>query len=201
MSIDSTTDLYRYFDAEGRLLYVGISFSAIARAAQHRESTGWWCDVARMHVEHLPTRSDALDAERQAIRTEQPLHNVVHNGKISAAKLERQMRCNDPAETRRVIREMEADTYTFVGKYFLTPPDDGQFPRVNRQGQVIGEPSSEMYVIQLYSWSDGRPTTQEIVGFDGMCGWRFYETHQKWLDAGEVGMRANDAHEDGRLGA
>ena len=201
MSTDSTTDLYRYFDAEGRLLYVGISFSAIARAAQHREDKGWWQDVARMHVEHLPTRSDAVNAERHAIRTEQPLHNVVHNGKISAAKLERQMRRNDPAEVRRVIKEMEADTYTFVGKYFLTPPDEGEFPCVNRQGRVVGEPSSETYVIQLYSWWDGRPTTQEIVSFDGMRGWRFYETHQRWLDAGEIGMRANDLEADGRLGA
>ena len=83
MSTDSTTDLYRYFDAEGRLLYVGISFSAIARAAQHREDKGWWQDVARMHVEHLPTRSEAVAAERQAIQSEQPLHNVMHNGKAT----------------------------------------------------------------------------------------------------------------------
>lgn len=34
--LPTPTDLYRYFDAEGRLLYVGISLSAIApsRAAQ-----------------------------------------------------------------------------------------------------------------------------------------------------------------------
>jgi hypothetical protein len=77
MSIDSTTDLYRYFDAEGRLLYVGISFSAIARAAQHRKSKGWWRDVANMTIEHLPTRAAALDAERNAIIGEKPAHNIV----------------------------------------------------------------------------------------------------------------------------
>jgi len=80
MSTDSTTtDLYRFYDADERLLYVGISLSAIGRAAQHRSEKNWWCDVARMHVEHLPTRSTAMHAEREAIRSERPIHNVVHN--------------------------------------------------------------------------------------------------------------------------
>ena len=78
MNHDST-DLYRYFDAEGRLLYVGISFSAIARAAQHRQLKGWWRDVANMTVTHLLTRRDAEQAEREAIITEKPIHNVSHS--------------------------------------------------------------------------------------------------------------------------
>lgn len=73
---DGNTDLYRYYDAEGRLLYVGISFSAIARAAQHRSGKGWWPQVANMTVEHLPTRQDALEAERVAILTERPIYNI-----------------------------------------------------------------------------------------------------------------------------
>ena len=75
-----TTDLYRYYDSDGRLLYVGISFSAIARAAQHRSDKGWWRDVDRMTVERMPTRCDAEVAERHAIINEKPLHNVVWNG-------------------------------------------------------------------------------------------------------------------------
>ena len=73
------TDLYRYYDAAGRLLYVGISFNAIARAIQHRAHKDWWVDVVRMEVEHLPTRADALEAEREAVRLERPLHNVALN--------------------------------------------------------------------------------------------------------------------------
>ena len=78
------TDLYRYFDAEGRLLYVGISFSAIARASQHRSGKGWWVQVANMTVEHLSTREEATEAERVAILTERPIHNIA--GRVAPRK-------------------------------------------------------------------------------------------------------------------
>lgn len=71
------TDLYRYFDADGRLLYVGISFSAVARAAQHRQDKTWWTEFTRMEVERFSTRRAALDAELAAIRNENPVHNVI----------------------------------------------------------------------------------------------------------------------------
>jgi hypothetical protein len=80
MSSNASTDLYRYYDADGQLLYVGISLSAVARASQHRSEKGWWRDVARMTVEHLPSRAEAVAAELEAIRTEAPIHNVAGNG-------------------------------------------------------------------------------------------------------------------------
>ena len=77
------TDLYRYYDADGRLLYIGISLNAVARATQHRADKHWWNDVARMTVEKIPgDRRHALEVERRAIRDEGPLHNVVHNGQF-----------------------------------------------------------------------------------------------------------------------
>lgn len=72
-------DLYRYFDASGTLLYVGISLHAAQRASEHRKDKAWWSDVASMTIQHLPTRSAALKAERVAIVNERPLHNVIHN--------------------------------------------------------------------------------------------------------------------------
>jgi hypothetical protein len=73
------TDLYRYFDKDDRLLYVGISFHAAARASQHKADKPWWPQSVRMEIEHLPTREAALAAEANAIRTEAPLHNVMGN--------------------------------------------------------------------------------------------------------------------------
>lgn len=74
------TDLYRFYDAEGTLLYVGISKSAIARMAQHADDKSWWHDVARMEVERIAGhRRTAEQAERHAIATEKPKHNIVHN--------------------------------------------------------------------------------------------------------------------------
>lgn len=69
------TDLYRHFDKDGRLLYVGISFRAIVRQAAHSNAAPWWDDVATITVERFETRKAAKSAERRAIETEKPLHN------------------------------------------------------------------------------------------------------------------------------
>lgn len=83
---EGPTDLYRYFDASGRLLYVGISLSAVARATQHRHTSGWWGEFASMTRQTFPTREAALEAERTAIIAEGPPHNVVHNRKNRLAE-------------------------------------------------------------------------------------------------------------------
>lgn len=73
---DDRTALYRYFDAEGRLLYVGIAFNPIARQSQHRSAAAWYGSLDRMSAEWFATRREALDAERRAISSEDPLHNI-----------------------------------------------------------------------------------------------------------------------------
>lgn len=74
-----TCQLYRHFDADGRLLYVGISLSAVARLSQHANGSHWSKAITRVEVETHPSRDAALAAERAAILAEKPLHNVVHN--------------------------------------------------------------------------------------------------------------------------
>jgi predicted GIY-YIG superfamily endonuclease len=70
--------VYRLFDAEDRLLYVGCSDCVECRLDQHRLSKRWFGDIARHTVDEFPTRREALAAERVAIQTETPLHN--HDG-------------------------------------------------------------------------------------------------------------------------
>lgn len=72
------TSLYRHFDASGTLLYVGISKGAIARLQAHEGSSHWANQIARVTIARHPTRDAALAAERMAIRSEGPLHNIVH---------------------------------------------------------------------------------------------------------------------------
>lgn len=74
----SRTALYRLFDATGRLLYVGISRSVVMRMADHSRRA-WWPNVHSTTFEIFADRAAAADAEREAIRSEQPLHNVVHS--------------------------------------------------------------------------------------------------------------------------
>ncbi|MFF8840492.1 GIY-YIG nuclease family protein [Streptomyces sp. NPDC015130] len=74
------TALYRFFDAESRLLYVGITSRLRVRMTEHaRDYAGtWWPEVDKRSVDWYPTRTDAGQAERTAIKDEQPLHNVLH---------------------------------------------------------------------------------------------------------------------------
>ena len=71
-----TTSLYRFFDPEGRLLYVGISGVVVIRLHQHAREKGWWTEVVAVMVDHFPTREAARAAELQAIRDEKPKYNV-----------------------------------------------------------------------------------------------------------------------------
>ena len=76
------TTLYRFFDADDRLLYVGIAGNPGRRFHQHAngpDGKPWWSHVARSTMEHFDTREEAAAAEVAAIVTEHPLHNVAHN--------------------------------------------------------------------------------------------------------------------------
>jgi hypothetical protein len=72
----SETTLYRLFDQDGELLYVGISGRWVRRLASHAARQGWWDDVASVTRQPFPSRSEALEAEAAAIRQERPRYNV-----------------------------------------------------------------------------------------------------------------------------
>jgi predicted GIY-YIG superfamily endonuclease len=67
--------LYRHFDKDGKLLYVGISISVIQRLSQHRRSR-WFGEIASITIEKFPSRRDAARAEMVAIRKECPRFNI-----------------------------------------------------------------------------------------------------------------------------
>ncbi len=71
--------LYRFYDEQDRLLYVGISLTLIIRMSSHRATKNWWRDVSRVRVQHYPNRDAATAAEAIAIRGEKPLHNIQHS--------------------------------------------------------------------------------------------------------------------------
>lgn len=70
------TALYRLFDSNGQLLYIGITYQPEARWKAHAATKAWWPDVARKSMEWHDTRPIAEAAEVAAIRAELPLHNV-----------------------------------------------------------------------------------------------------------------------------
>lgn len=72
------TSLYRFFDAEGTLLYVGLTHRLNDRLTAHKRQKAW-DQVARIDVEHFADRFEAELAEVRAIREESPAWNVTHN--------------------------------------------------------------------------------------------------------------------------
>lgn len=69
--------LYRFFDQDGDLLYVGITNNPGRRWSQHRADKPWWSEVHHIEMEHHADRESVLRAEATAIRAERPRHNVI----------------------------------------------------------------------------------------------------------------------------
>lgn len=70
------TALYRHFDKDGVLLYVGIAINPIARLVDHRKDAHWFRDIRRVEIEYFADRKAALLAETEAIVRERPRFNL-----------------------------------------------------------------------------------------------------------------------------
>lgn len=73
------TALYRMFDDDGALLYIGVAAVFGKRWTEHAHSQSWWGEVRRQMVEWYPDRDSAEDAEEEAIGAEHPRYNITHN--------------------------------------------------------------------------------------------------------------------------
>jgi predicted GIY-YIG superfamily endonuclease len=72
---DRPTAVYRFYDGEERLLYVGITFSLGLRFAQHERGSEWWRHQRSVKVVWRESRTLAAAEERAALRSEKPIHN------------------------------------------------------------------------------------------------------------------------------
>lgn len=73
-----TTGLYRIYDHDMRLLYVGISDYPQHRIQTHSNTAPWWMLAQLESLEWLETRKQAESAEQRAARFEGPLYNSVY---------------------------------------------------------------------------------------------------------------------------
>jgi hypothetical protein len=73
--------LYRVFDADGALLYAGISGAPLSRLASHKGRAAWYQQAARVELQWFGCRVDAIAAENKVIAEESPLHNKLSPGK------------------------------------------------------------------------------------------------------------------------
>ena len=114
--------LYRMFDKQDRLLYVGISKSALERFTQHAAEKAWIGEVVRVEIQTIEcSRAQIFERERQAIAQENPVYNVaavpgMHHvvvAKLRAARDRKRAetgRCEGPRPFGELPGEAEALT-------------------------------------------------------------------------------------------
>jgi excinuclease UvrABC nuclease subunit len=100
------TALYRYFDRQGELLYIGISKTPIIRLSTHQCQKNWEFDIASITIAYFETRPRAVNAERLAIRAENPRYNIQGKGQPYIAGRNRKPRTEE--EKREAERQKKA---------------------------------------------------------------------------------------------
>ena len=83
MKTSDQTDLYRYYDESGHLLYIGISGDFLTRTNQHRRNSFWYKYAKTITIQKFCNRTLAIRAEREAIKREKPEFNIEHNERIN----------------------------------------------------------------------------------------------------------------------
>jgi len=71
--------LYRLWNAENKLLYIGISKSAMVRLSEHQQTKEWATEIHNITLEYFDSRELCLLAESKAIKSEKPKYNIAHN--------------------------------------------------------------------------------------------------------------------------
>lgn len=122
-----TVALYRFLDADCRLLYIGISNNPHRRLDEHAAEKPWWPSVELVRIRHYATREQALEAERAAIRSECPIYNGTHNTDPYRQRPER-----PPRQQAQSDSDWLADVKTAIGQAadWLTDYLDAHGPRV-----------------------------------------------------------------------
>ncbi|WP_062434940.1 GIY-YIG nuclease family protein [Herbidospora daliensis] len=185
------TSLYRLFAADGSLLYVGIGGNPGRRFEQHRSDKPWWGDVASMTIEHHPTREAALAAELQAIKTENPRHNIA--GRIDDA-LPRW-------EHRPLSNGAYLDTEDRGDHFYVGINRDELVDRLHHCGQWWLTPSSILeatdflnQVSIFWLWADG--CQQETFTGIGNSRYRGVNVRRTHVEAAQRALTASEIKGD-----
>lgn len=93
--------VYRHFDENDRLLYIGRSRDPLRRLDQHRFRAKWYRKVKKVTLDWFPTFKAAAKAEADAIRAETPEFNRM----LYAIKAERQSAPRVDRQAERRARE------------------------------------------------------------------------------------------------
>lgn len=155
--------LYRHFDKQQNLLYVGISLRAFQRLSEHREHSHWFSDIANVTFEPFSTKEAALAAEKQAIQSESPKFNV-HYNKMLKAKVVVEDIEEDVKERPAVTKSKDQLTGVFRPTYTLDKAAEALSLSRDSLNKLIER--GEISVIQ---------TPRKII-----TGWQLIEFLERW---------------------
>jgi predicted GIY-YIG superfamily endonuclease len=67
--------VYKLFNSNGELIYVGKSVDLRERFSQHKNNSSWWGEVAEKTALYFDTEWEALAVEAELIQKESPKYN------------------------------------------------------------------------------------------------------------------------------
>jgi predicted GIY-YIG superfamily endonuclease len=75
--------VYRWVGVDDEVLYIGISNDPDRRIGEHVDGKPWVTEAVRVDiVGWYDSREEALQVEEDAIKTEHPRYNIIHNGEV-----------------------------------------------------------------------------------------------------------------------
>lgn len=108
--------LYRIYDSDDHLLYVGATTNPGSRFRFHAGSQPWWVIAAKVALEHFRDIESLAGAELVAIQTENPRFNRMHTDRPTSSARSRN------GETR-VFQRRDG---MWTGNVELPPGPDGK---------------------------------------------------------------------------
>lgn len=178
MTETKKTQLYRHYDENGLLLYVGISISTLNRLSQHKQYSDWFSNIRKVTVEEYLTRQEAIDAETRAIQEEQPKHNIRKKHIPSKTKKEKLTEQCEKILTNKIVNFYPFYTLEQAAKVLcITKPEvkrlidkkklsailtNEKFFNTQKYGMVV----HKQYVISGWQLMDFIETSHERGSFD-----------------------------------
>lgn len=153
--------LYRWWDASGRLLYVGKSISLYSRISQHRNRSGFFNEATTMTIERLESAEQLAAAEMQAIKKENPLFNIA-GGRHRPTLQTRSLVVSDADPT-------VAGYWAPIDFYEISYGDLVRWAYKSEPGQIIGQGIVDDFGIS----EDGEPE------------WYLFDAEAERVDLGE----------------
>lgn len=141
VNVTERTALYRFYDVDDCLLYVGITDNPRARFKQHAAHKSWWGKVSMREIEWLDSRHEAEVAELTAIYRERPLHNVHGNFTREVGRRSRSMYLHPMARqhfmdrpfTRHDLAEQLQVSHGVLSNYIPALVAKGGFREVGKE--------------------------------------------------------------------